>query len=318
MSLIRPYLAKCENRALKAKVNIKAGEPSDWFMPSSLKPYGFSGIDFDFFVNWKTEEVSNEIWIKRLLKPNKSFNNNKEKVVQALMESEELSFLTTLSDFADKYAFKCKFCIIPEVDWNPEVSGVLFAELAKGVFNQDNIHIYGHKIISTEIIRLTGGSFDIGRKGLTYGTSPLECLLAKNSNGALWPGDADLILLQDNEPFALVEFKKHTKAGGIETQRFSDFYPKPDKFKNKRLAILREYLKEISGKPLPFIYLFYSTNAQESKVKLEEILGRSNDLRGGQNCLINMPAKNNANEIQTFLKDFIQFVKTIETSKNNK
>lgn len=62
----KPVLAKCSDRRIVPFKNRDIGSPDDWFNKENLGRIGLSGFSFDFFINWRENTISNEIWIKRV------------------------------------------------------------------------------------------------------------------------------------------------------------------------------------------------------------------------------------------------------------
>ena len=128
----------------------------------------------------------------------------------------------------------------------------------------------------------SGGPVRVGRKGLIYGTSRLECLLSKTD--AAWPGDVDALLVDSASNFdakAIFEFKKCTNRARVAfcDERLENYYPYPDKRKYDRLAYLGERMS--TGSTLPINIVFYSNQAEERRLIFEiaELSGKPKKLR---------------------------------------
>ena len=65
----KPILAKCDDRKIRARKHPFSGEPEEWLADIYLEPYGLIGLAFDFFVNWNTGSIPNQLWIKRIVDP---------------------------------------------------------------------------------------------------------------------------------------------------------------------------------------------------------------------------------------------------------
>ena len=49
MPLIKPYLAKADDRTQKPTISEKSGDPFDWFNTDYFKELGCGVLTFDFF-----------------------------------------------------------------------------------------------------------------------------------------------------------------------------------------------------------------------------------------------------------------------------
>ena len=94
-----------------------------------------------------------------------------------------------------------------DLDWSNDRNELLIVSL---FFKEGHYSFSPQKYSLSEFKELikshSGGPVSIGSKGLIYGTSRLECSLSKTDS--LYPGDADLLLLnEDNKAVCILEFK---------------------------------------------------------------------------------------------------------------
>lgn len=257
--------------------------PDVWFSDDYISQFGLTGISFDFFINWISGGLDREVWLKRPINPAAIHDwglLQDQDVIRALRADNKFKHLV---NFAGKNFCTASAIIFDDLqDWSHESAGLIYASWPKDANSGQGLRI--KRITRAEIeetIRVkSGGAITIGSKGLIYGTSRLECAMSKTN--ALWPGDADLVLCdnQSLEPIAILEFKKHTKNSkrSFGDQCLSNYYPWPDGRKYDRLALLSHQL--FPGKQIPFFALYYSTSPTELSVLVEPIQGMAGSLKG--------------------------------------
>ena len=123
------------------------------------------------------------------------------------------------------------------------------------------------------IRRESGGPIRVGTKGLTYGTSAIECFLSKTESA--YPGDVDTIVCDKNgNLFLMVEYKKHNLDRPISADLAGKYYPKKDGRKYQRLNALLNFYRG-GSKSIPFVVLYYSTKSPS--IHLQKIGGLTRD-----------------------------------------
>ena len=196
-----------------------------------------------------------------------------------------------------------------DLDWSNDRNELLIVSL---FFKEGHYSFSPQKYSLSEFKELikshSGGPVSIGSKGLIYGTSRLECSLSKTDS--LYPGDADLLLLnEDNKAVCILEFKKHTLSSPISEQCFTNYYPRPDGRKYKRLALLRDYLASKSNSRILFFVLYYPTQTYiEQQWKLEVIEGNAFSLRATDSFIFELPADKSDNEYKKVIEKISQVI----------
>jgi hypothetical protein len=291
MALRHPFLAMCANRSSKAKTHPRGG-PEDWLIPSVLRRHGLFGVSFDFFVQWSGDSgsIGPEIWMKRIT----------DKQVPASLSAQDVqtyrSELISLGDdleefslFADAARFEARYMIFRDgISWATAPERIAQIPLVSGHLTNGTALTLAQ--LAARIQSLSGGPVWVGSKGLTYGTSTLECHLACNQQlCAAWPGDADMVLCESStgRPVAILEFKKDTMGGAMASQSFQNFYSK-DRRKFTRLGLLRDYLGLED-----LIFVAYPAGPQP-EIKLEKIRGHAQQLRLVKDAVIPIGNKNGA------------------------
>ena len=212
--LHKPTLAYCNNRARPASTHPHSGEPDEWLADTYLESHGLVGFTFDFFVNWRTRSISNRLWIKRIVEPSiTSWPVLSQDLSNAIYQCDGEGKVKQLCEFAAKYSLSCHYFSFKEShDWENSPAPIVAVSFGGNGLVTD-IREVELPILMRRIQRHAGGPVPVGDKGLTLGLSTLECYLAndKKDEGAAWPGDADLVLVDSNfTPHAIIEFKKHT------------------------------------------------------------------------------------------------------------
>lgn len=226
--LLKPKHAKCDDREELSKRHEVAGDAEEWFSWELLNEYQLSGVNFDFFVNWTSwthGKISNEFWVKRNVSEDEIKSVSAEVIQDLIYSCDSEEFVKDLALLA-KGSLKYKL-FRESVDWanqTDDQSPILSVDIdATGRVSAVRREKLGTLMRQIQI--LSGGTVGVGTKGLKYSYTNLECFLSKTD--AAWPGDVDLILL-DNEkkPIAILEFKKHNKHDEIEKHKFEVYYKK--------------------------------------------------------------------------------------------
>ncbi len=198
-----------------------------------------SSYIFDFFIDWTNNTVSNEIWLKGILSENITKKNLEQNIVSAIQNLWGIDFIKNMYNFIN--TIDCKFFLLlyyDKANWDDENSNLFKVNINKKDNERFSFNISKITIdcLKNDIQRLSGGPQEIGSKGLIFGTSTLECYLSHTKS--LYPGDADMVLTNiNNEPIAILEFKKHTLKTPIKDQKISNYYPKSDRKKYDRLLL---------------------------------------------------------------------------------
>ena len=120
--------------------------------------------------------------------------------------------------------------------------------------------------LMTQIQKHSGGPVWVGSKGLTYGTSAIECMLSKTK--AAYPGDADAVIADDKGAVkCVIEYKKHTLDDNIGNHLVNRYYADKDKRKYERLDLLVTHYRNYAN--IPFVVFYYSTRVPV--IRLQEL-----------------------------------------------
>lgn len=285
MNFIEPILALCSDRSVLAKENPVLPAPQSIISNHILSEQNLFGLSFDYFIDWTTNRLNRDFWLKCPVETSTQSgwsNLSDETIVSSLRNHQKFRDLV---DFSLTNLCSATAIIFDDrQQWGSTTSKIICAHWPKHPDSKKGLAISRVELPQIEeMIRIrSGGPVAIGKKGLTYSTSSLECYLSRTN--ALWPGDADLLLCEKStmRPIALIEYKKHTASSikKFQDQRLSNYYPYPDGRKYNRLSLLSEQIS--SDRPIKIFTLYYSTTESELSVKVEEILGKTGSLMGGQ------------------------------------
>ena len=301
--LSKPFLAKCTDRSQLPKTHPSGVSPDDWYHNDLLIQNNLFGISFDFFINWSAlpATFTPTIWIKRVVKNGIIYSDVSKNIDEVLLTEFGSQYLNRLLDFSVQYQLAVQFLLFnDQLDWNNTASTLLLVtakenEIKQHSFLTQEINI---STLRNLIQQHSGGKVKVGAKGLTFGTSCLECFLSKTES--LYPGDVDLLLLNDyNFPIAILEFKKHTLDTSIDNQQLSTYYPTPDARKYDRMAILRDYLLSFNAtnNKLPVINIYYPTSNGFEEGRMELVAGEVGSLKALAASNFNLPFDNSTEQI---------------------
>ncbi|MCB9044680.1 MAG: hypothetical protein H6550_00945 [Chitinophagales bacterium] len=304
----KPFLASCSDRAKLPKENTVTGTPENWFNNNLLLEHSLFGVSFDFFINWQTGMLTPVAWVKRLLtiSPDELIDNGNPKsedIFNELIRFEGKENLVLFCKFCEHKNIQLQYILYNDSNWSSAGNKLFIVSInLKDTVLNYNIEVITLTDLQNKIREYSGGPVTIGRKGLMYGTSLLECLLSKTDS--LYPGDVDIVIF-NTESLAVenvIEFKKHNLSTPIENQKLSNYYPSPDGRKYNRLAILNNFI----GPAKKFICLYYPTGEREHG-KLESIETTSAGLVTGKSLVIRLPELDNVDTYKEFIRNVINF-----------
>lgn len=265
MRIIRPVQALCADRR-----QVTMGvDPLQWIVPAL--PPGWTVRNFHFFVDWSVTPLSvgRDIWLTRLLLPDLGTACEQladGDVMAAFVQSNASEELLALAKLCDRHGLAAVGVVLPEVP-SAAVNDHTPVWLVTVQKDQDLvIRRCSLAELRQQIRQHSGGAVHVGAKGLTYGTSAVECYLSRSDSA--YPGDADAVLVDpnDNARF-VVEFKKHTVSAPIGEHLASRYYPVPDGRKYQRLYALVSTLQQRTP-AVGFSVLYYSTRSPSIRLQV--------------------------------------------------
>lgn len=266
------YIFPLQQALCSDRSQVSSGpDPKDWIVPSL--PEGWRLVSFHFFVNWESlpPVVADRIWMTRQLRFDPDINLDavdKTDISDILSQSYAGQELDDLELIFSPYGHKITTVLLPEIPVSAisDETPVWIVAKSDGVNNR----IYKVKVsrVRSAIQSHSGGPVWVGDKGLTYGTSAVECYLSKSN--AAFPGDVDAVIVDNqNQVRFIVEYKKHTLQAPLGEHLITKYYPRPDGRKYQRLAALGNRYEHFLQRSVPLVVLYYST--KQPVIRLQEI-----------------------------------------------
>ena len=271
MRVTGPRLAPCNDRG-----RVEGGpDPMNWMLPSL--PEGWSICSFHYFVDWSTDplDVSGPFLMTRLVE----FDDEEDPdsvssrhILDAFHSGGFAHQYEQLRSVCANYGREALVILLPECDVNRITNNTPIWTIAQDEATDLEIRTYPLASLKRSIQDASGGPVLIGEKGLTLGTSAVECFLSRTD--AAYPGDADAVVVDENGLVRhIIEFKKHTLAASIGEHLAQRYYPTPDGRKYKRLDALVSDLNNIRHTDLTLGILYYSTARPQMRLQIVEMLG---------------------------------------------
>lgn len=316
--LRKPISALCTDRNIPAPTHRSSGEPDKWLADTYLEPHELVGLTFDFFVNWRTRTTSNRLWIKRIVEP--SFTPwpvVSHDISKAIYQCDGEKKVKQLCEFAARHGMSCHYFLFKEShDWENSPAPIVAVSFGGDGLVTD-VREVELSTLKSRIQRWAGGPVSVGAKGLTVGSSTLECYLANDikHEGVAWPGDADLVLVDSNfTPHAIIEFKKHTPSArfSFPDQKLSNYYRRGNRWsqdgrKYNRLAMLRDYLR--GNSPLSIIVVYFPTPTSINQVQLECVEGADQELITTKSEFVPLPEASDSQSCKDFVVALLEFIR---------
>lgn len=269
------FQARCDNRSAVTSPSVN---PLRWIeraLTSDMK-----SVSFHFFMNWNCNPVSvvGPLWLTRLVTASNAGEltaASDSSVLAAFHDSGYENELRDIASLANQLSTTAACVLLGEMETrslgneSPAWLVTLNGE-SKPPCDIERITLAG---LSQRIENIRRSSAALGRKGLTYGTSAIECWLSKTGN--LYPGDCDCLIVKDGRPAALLEMKKHTLTAPISNNLAEQYYPIPDGRKYDSLFALKRRIEQAFGNDLPFAVVYYATRFPAYRVQVLQLTGSS-------------------------------------------
>lgn len=230
-------------------------------------------MSFHFFVDWNSHPpvVADQIWMTRQLRFDSNVNLanvHDSDIWDIFNKSSSKQEFDDLEMICSSHGCKLAAILLPEI----QVSAISDQTpvWVIGKLGSENYKIAQITISSLKnaIQKHSGGPVWVGSKGLTYGTSAVECYLSKSD--AAFPGDADAVIVDSqNRVRCVIEYKKHTLSAPIGEHLMTKYYQQSDRRKYQRLNALAKRYEKFLQQSVPLVVLYYST--QQPIIRLQEI-----------------------------------------------
>lgn len=298
--LRKPVLALTSDRTRMAQTNDYCGNPEDWFDSKPFCERNLYAASFDFFVDWETGRVCDEVWIKRISDSDTIYEQSETELLGLISECDGREKSNRLYRFMKYQRMREKYMLfrdVPEIQWKNRQEKVVELDMSK--FRNGSVSQFDVYEIQKKISQLRRCPAPIGNAGLIYSTSSLEGYLS--SQPYFWPGDADTVLFdENNDVAAIIEFKKHTANSRIpfEEQRITNYLNK-DILKYKSLALLRDRFQT------QLFVLYYPIPKNIDYVIIEKLDGAADALDASERYRLELPNYRSDDSIRAFANAFI-------------
>ena len=298
--LSKPDLALTADRTHKAQTNDYCGNPEKWFDSQAFHEKNLYATSFDFFVNWESKRVCDEVWIKRISDLDSIHSQTESELIELISDcdgkesSQRLYRFLKYQKMIEKYML---FRNVPENQWANGEEKVVELDLSK--FKKGSVAQFDANEIQKKIEELRRRPSPIGSRGLIYSTSSLEGYLSRQPY--FWPGDADTVIYDDsNKVIAIIEFKKHTARSHIPfaEQRITN-YLNQDILKYKSLAMLRDKFNT------KLFVLYYPIPRDINYVIVEKLDGMADSLYASERVELELPNCRSDERMRAFADAFI-------------
>lgn len=298
--LSKPVLALVSNRNRLAQTNDFCGDPAEWFDSQAFCERNLYVTSFDFFVDWKTEQVCDEVWIKRISDLDSIHTQSEAELIELIAacdgreKSNRVFRFMAYQNLIEKYML---FREVTENQWSTGQERVVELDLSR--YRNGSVSQYTVDEIQEKIRLLRRQAAPIGNAGLIYSTSTLEGYLSKQPY--FWPGDADTVIFdENNNVVAIIEFKKHTANSSIsfDNQRITNYLNR-DILKYKSLALLRDKFNT------KLLVLYYPIPRNIDYIIIEKLDGAPNSLFASERYILELPDRRNNDRLRAFADAFI-------------
>ena len=270
MKVSQLRLAPCNDRSRV----VGGPDPMDWLLPSL--PEGWSICSFHYFVDWAKDPlaVAGPFLMTRLVEFDAGEDPDTVDTRQVLNAFHSSGFAPQyeqLRRVCAIYGKEARVILLPECDINRITNKTPIWTIAQDEKADLKIQTYPLARLRWSIQNYSGGPVPIGEKGLTLGTSAVECFLSRTD--AAYPGDADAVVVDENGLVRhVIEFKKHNLAAPIDRHLAQRYYPDPDLRKYRRLEALVSDLNSMRDTDSTLGVFYYSTARSQIRLQIVEKL----------------------------------------------
>ena len=247
-------------------------DPGRWLATNGF-PAGWAVHGFHFFVDWRHDPpvVGDTVLLTRLV----DFGDGEDPltvtegdVLKAYVDAGLPVECGALRRVCANYGKKLVPVLLPECETSGLNDKTPFWIVSGGGDRELTITKSTVSGLKTAIRKYSGGPVRVGGKGLTYGTSAIECLLSRTD--AAYPGDADAVVVDGyGHVRYVIEFKKHTLTAPLGEHLAGRYYPVPDGRKYRRLHALASSFESAGRGAAPLVILYHST--RRALIRLQQV-----------------------------------------------
>ena len=246
-------------------------DPGRW-LAADMLPTGWAVYSFHFFVDWQHEppvvgDTFLLTYLVDLQADEDPLSVSKKNVLKAFAGAGLDNRFEALRRVCANYGRKLVSVLLPECEITDLNEDTPFWIVSNGEDRQLEITRSTVSGLKKSIQNHSGGPVHIGDKGLTYGTSAIECFLSRTD--AAYPGDADAVVVDGNGQVRyVIEFKKHTLDTPIGEHLATRYYPKPDGRKYRRLHELVSMFEQSDHGAVSLVIFYYATKRPLIRLQL--------------------------------------------------
>ncbi len=230
---------------------------------------------FHFSINWlrETPTVDGPFLMCRLVEPERQAASKEEdgqELLELFQNSDEVHYFHGLEKVSNLYGRNLTAILLPEGQNEEVTDETIFWTIVGGV-EEEKLAIRSHRVsdLKRAIRRRHGVPTREGGKGLTLGTSEVECYLSTTWD--IFPGDVDAVIVDEHDCIRhLVEYKKHTITDKIDNHLAQKYYRRSDPRKYQSLQALTEDINLRPPGDVRLTILYYSTRTL-AEIRLQEV-----------------------------------------------
>ena len=246
---------------------------SRWLLP--VLPDGWKIHSFHFFMDWANDPatVTGPFLMTRLVDIPPGDNPNdvtKDNILQAFYESGSDVHFEDLLQVSANCSREIHAVLLPE-SGIPVSDRTPFWTVIKNKTGAFEVLKHDVAQLKKRIRALHRTEASIGGKGLTYGTSTIECFLSLSND--IFPGDVDAVVVDElSHVQHVIEFKRHNISAPIDQHLADRYYPKQD---SRKYASLQAFVSEVNvfAKSETQLTIFYYTTREPHQIRLQSVAG---------------------------------------------
>lgn len=242
------------------------------WLAADMLPAGWAVYSFHFFVDWQHEppvvgDTFLLTYLVDLQADEELLSVSEENVLKAFTEADLHIEFESLRRVCANYGKKLVSVLLPECEISELNEGTPFWIVSCGKDRQPDVAKSTISGLKKSIRKHSGGPVRVGKKGLTFGTSAIECFLSLTD--AAYPGDADAVVVDGNGHVRyVIEFKKHTVATPLGEHLANRYYPEPDGRKYQRLHRLVSLFGLSDHDAASLVIFYHSTRSPLIRLQL--------------------------------------------------
>ena len=261
--------ALCYNRQQTAT----GPDPGNWLKP--VLPQNWTTTTFHYFIRWgenplAVSEACPVTLLVDLEHDEPITSVTPEAIARAFNGNEASKKLETAQRILSPHQKRAFALLLPEHPAEPVNFQTPIWHTNATQPETEDIKTITVRDLAIDIRKHRGQTAPIGQKGLTYGTSAVECFLSKTQDS--FPGDADCVIADDiGQIRFVIEYKKHNTKGPIARHLANRYYKNgSDRRKYQSLQALATAFSNHQDKT-PEIHILYYAPRYPYQIRLQHI-----------------------------------------------